>query len=338
MTVPRTTLRHWLALVGVALLLPLASASCEGDGVAAQEGELRTRPLGPEPVGDPARYPIILAHGFNASPENLGFYRLADELRDDQHRIYEAEVAPYDGVRVRATQLAAVVDQALADGAEKVNIIAHSMGGLDSRYLASPEGLDYGDVVASITTISTPHRGSAAADVLLDVLDGLAVADEDINGLVSAFGAHWSTVAGDSKFREALRAISEEHTVAFNDAITDHPSTYYQSWAGVSSVAAVKNPRDPEECGWVLGDYARADGMDLTLWKSAAFVSHGDLDPNDGLVTVESARWGEFRGCIPADHADEIGQFLDRKADFWTGFDHVRFYRNLVFELAAQGY
>ena len=50
-------------------------------------------------------------------------------------------------------------------GCEKVNIIAHSKGGLDSRYAISECGM--GKYVASLTTINTPHRGCEFADYLL---------------------------------------------------------------------------------------------------------------------------------------------------------------------------
>ncbi len=48
-----------------------------------------------------------------------------------------------------------------------MNIIAHSMGGLDARYLISrlqPKGVD----VRSLVTVATPHRGSALADYIID--------------------------------------------------------------------------------------------------------------------------------------------------------------------------
>jgi len=71
----------------------------------------------------------------------------------------------------------------------------------------------------------------------------------------------------------------------------------------------------------------------------AAFVAHGwELRPNDGMATVESAKWGNFRGCIPADHLDEVGQVGHHGKLRWTGFDHLRFYRNVAFDLAAQGF
>jgi triacylglycerol lipase len=81
------------------------------------------------------------------------------------------------------------------------------------------------------------------------------------------------------------------------------------------------------------------DLMDPLLAGGAALVAHGtELRPNDGVSTVESARWGRFRGCIPADHLDQVGQINDEGPDRRTGFDYLRFYRNIAFELAEMGY
>lgn len=53
---------------------------------------------------------------------------------------------------------------------------------------------------------------------------------------------------------------------------------------------------------------------------------------------MQSAKLGLFRGCIPADHLDEVGQVNDMGVNANTGFDHIRFYRNVAFELAELGY
>ena len=108
----------------VALALPLMGAACGGEEEGSQESDLTAKPLGPEPSGNATYYPIILAHGFNASPSNLGFYRLADALRADGHVVYEAQVPPYDSVEARAAALAGYVeanhaaDAKLADATE----------------------------------------------------------------------------------------------------------------------------------------------------------------------------------------------------------------------------
>lgn len=109
---------------------------------------------------------------------------------------------------------------------------------------------------------------------------------------------------------------------------------------GVSSVLGLSNPRDVAACeGRLLRHPGTSDRMHATLAPMAGFVAHGaELRPNDGMVTVASAKWGRFQGCIPADHLGEVGQVKRGGADPNTGFDAVRFYRNLAFDLAAQGF
>ncbi|KAF4504006.1 hypothetical protein G6O67_008630 [Ophiocordyceps sinensis] len=154
----------------------------------------RIRDLGPEIARDYAairdsyatpKHPIVLAHGL------LGFSELSISsiLPPLQYwhgikqalaaqgcpDVITASVPPSGSIEERAAKLAADMAAALssspraAQGPISVNIIAHSMGGLDARYLIShlqPKG---GPVtVASLTTIATPHRGSMFADYLLD--------------------------------------------------------------------------------------------------------------------------------------------------------------------------
>lgn len=292
--------------------------------------------LGPDPAGDAAKYPIVLAHGFDASPTNRwGFYRVAEALAADGHTVIIAQVPPYAAVSERAAHLARFVDQGLEDH-ERVNIIAHSMGGLDSRHVISQLG--YGDRVASLTTISSPHRGSAVADVALKLMPGLF--DGAINALAGAWGRTYSDVSDDADVRAAMFDISQSAAADRNAATPDVAGVYYQSWAGVSSVLGLRNDKDAVACaGLGFIDTGKPDKMHASLVPMAAFTAGGAaLHPNDGMVTVESAKWGEFQGCIPADHLDEVGQPTHDSADENTGFDHVRFYRNVAFDLADQGF
>jgi len=335
------TLRH--GTVGLLGLL-VALAGCAGDeetSPSSDEQDLTSSKggLGPEPTGEAARYPIVLAHGFDGSPTNKwGFYRVAEALEADGHRVYVATVPPYNSVADRAAYLADHVDAALDDGHERVHLVAHSMGGLDSRYVISTLG--YGEVVASLSTISTPHRGSYVGDVVVSVIGGEASEGELLNGLASAWGLTFNELAENSDVHAALYDISEAAAPQFNENNPDDPRVHYQSWAGVSSVAGIKNPIDRPTCEEnILGDYRRADVMDASLVPMASFTAHGfELRPNDGMVTVESAKWGHFRGCIPADHLDEVGQPKHDGPDSWTQFDHVRFYRNLAFDLTELEY
>lgn len=313
-----------------------------GGGGSPIEGDeqnlTQAKPFGPEPDGVATRYPIVLAHGFNASPTNhWGFYRVPEALAEDGHDVFVAVVPPYESPEVRGAALASDIDEALAaSGAEKVNVIAHSMGGLDARHVIS--ALGYGDRVASLTTISTPHRGSRVADAALSLLPGGA--EDAIDALAECWGLTFNDLAEDTRVRAALEGLSEAAAPAFAAAHPDDPEVYYQSWAGVSSVLGIPNPADDDACeGTLAGLGLRADKMDATLVAAAAFTAHGaKLLPNDGMATVESAKHGDFRGCIPADHLDEVGQIRDAGPDRRTGFDAVRFYRNVAFELADRGF
>ena len=56
----------------------------------------------------------------------------------------------------------------------------------------------------------------------------------------------------------------------------------------------------------------------------------GDPYPNDGLVVTENAEWGDFLGCIPADHFDEVGQIFGDSPGLGNSWDHLELYRELV--------
>src|SRR6185312_8405475 len=97
--------------------------------------------------------------------------------------------------------------------------------------------LGYGDRVASLTTISTPHRGSAIADVLLKIIpDDL---DKAVNAMASVWGRTFTErdLADDSDLKAALSSISEKTTASsFNPEVQDDPRVTYVSYAGVSAV------------------------------------------------------------------------------------------------------
>ena len=287
--------------------------------------------LGPDPMGAPTRYPIVLVHGFMGSKTSplWSFYKLPDALRADGHVVIEADLPPFDAPAARARVLASQIDAAIAQYG-KINLIAHSQGGLDSRYLISSMG--YADRVASLTTISSPHHGTAIADKALGFLPGGT--DASINTALKALGINTS----DVNVRAALTALAERNAPAFNTANPDRAGVVYQSWAGVSSKTGVASSVDLSVCDGKMLMHPNTMDKLGTLIPSIVWsvVGHGGADANDGMATVAGAKHGVFRGCIPADHMDEVGQVQDTY-DKATGFDHLRFYRNVSFELAARG-
>jgi triacylglycerol lipase len=336
--------------------------ACEGsadDCAAAAEEQLVADPdpFPPPPGGfGAARQPLVLAHGFNASTTNSwAFFQVKEALEADGNFVVLAEVEPFQGVEKRALRLGKQIDQARIDFCEarpsdgcldtvKVNLVAHSMGGLDARWAVS--ALGYAPRVASVTTISTPHGGSAVADVALGILPDDGLGKAMLDGLASIWGRHISTdeLAADSDLHAAFESLAESNADAFAQAAPNAPGVYYQSYAGVSRVIGGLRSSSAQRdlaavCeGKVFGNLARADFMELSLAPMSLVVGHFSSVPQDGMVTVDHAKWGEFQGCIAADHLDEVGQPKHAGRNRWTSFDHRTFYRTIATDLARRGY
>jgi triacylglycerol lipase len=352
-------MRKMAAILALATTAIFAMPGCAADeeedasedGVESAEDMLAQ--IGSEPTGRASKHAIVLAHGFDASDTNRwSFYKLEGALERDGHLVHAARVQPYRGVADRAKELAKHVDQAIEEckgksgcDASKVHILAHSMGGLDSRYvvarLSNDAGVPYSKLVASVTTISTPHRGSAIADKILSVTPGFA--DSAINALASLWARTFTDrdLAEGSDVRAALVGISEKNAPSFNADVPNAAGVYYQSWAGITAHLDLHiDDRERDVCEGKVEDYkGRADHMtNPQMIVSAPIVGKGlgnSAKPNDGMVTVESAKWGKFMGCVPADHLDEVGQPTHDGPNRWSRFDHLRFYRRIAFGLDA---
>lgn len=355
-----------------ALLLSLVVASASGCGSATDEPECTdedtcaandnvTQAKAPFTLATirKAQYPFVLHHGFNASTTNSwSYYQVKETLEKDGQFVVLSEVEPFAGVPKRAASLATQIDAARkafcaarypADGGcverTKVNLVAHSMGGLDSRYLISKLG--FGNRIASLTTISSPHRGTAVADYALKVLpDSGDRAGVALNSMVACFGKTFTQddLARNSDIRAAMESLAESNAASFARETPNDARVYYQSWAGVSRAVGGPRYQDSQDLvlsacdGKYFGSIGRADFMEPSLVAGSAMVGRGNSVPQDGMVTVASAKWGNFRGCFPADHLQEIGQKKRPKADAYTAFDHKIFFRNLASDLAVRGF
>eukprot|EP00741_Cyanophora_paradoxa_P023732 tig00021616_g22923.t1 len=251
-------------------------------------------------IGGPAtrtggtRYPLVFAHGLlGFDTLKLGVWSfqywrgILEALREAGCDVYVTSVPPAASIERRAMELRARVKEI---GAPRVNIIAHSMGGLDSRYFISR--LDGGDLVSSLTTIATPHRGSAFADWCMERRV------EDAFKLMRLM----ETGAGSNLTTAFLR---EE----FNPSVPDHPDVKYFSYGAAAPLEKL-NP----------------------VWRLSARIIEQAEGPNDGLVSVESARWGEYQGTIECDHL----QLLNWAWTNWRGlkFDGLPLYRQIADKLA----
>src|SRR5262245_16626135 len=123
------------------------------------------------------RAPVVLVHGL------LGFDRLrvagltvanyfpgiVECLQAAGNRVLVPTLSPTGGVADRAWQLKSFLER--ESPAEPVHLLAHSMGGLDARYMISKLGMAHR--VLTLTTLGTPHQGSPFADWGLERLERL---------------------------------------------------------------------------------------------------------------------------------------------------------------------
>ena len=313
--------------------------------MASETGETGAETGGTTGVGGDEHepYPIVLAHGFFGFDDFAGagfvdyFWDVREHLQGvGEAHVFTPEVDPFNDSTVRGQQLLAHIESVLAEtGAEKVNIIGHSQGGLDARVAANLRP----DVVASVTTIATPHGGTPLADALL-----LAVPTDGVGGAIDAIVALlgaplWEAIGGDTSLVESMRQFSEDGIAEFNATYLDAGAVRYFSVAGRSDrsdggpACAVAAPP------FIAMYDGTVDPIDPLFALPEAIVDGGLLQeiPNDGLVRVEDSIWGEFLGCIPADHTDQIGHLFGDAPGGADAYDHLEFFTALVAHLRAQG-
>jgi triacylglycerol lipase len=154
-----------------------------------------------------------------------------------------------------------------------------------------------------------------------------------------AMAALYGLVAGAPGGKESVRAALDQMTTSamqsFNASYPDVAGIDYFSWAGRSAHAFSTNTQDAACAGAPNPAAIDVIRVELSLPFEA---TGGEAVANDGLVTVESARWGTFLGCVPADHLDEIGMFFLHGADPISGFDHAVFFGRVASELEARGF
>jgi triacylglycerol lipase len=213
------------------------------------------------------RAPVVLVHGL------LGFGRvqvagrtvasyfpgIAEAIEAAGNRVLVPSLSPTEGTAQRAQQLKDFILRYSPH--DPVHLIAHSMGGLDARYMISCLGM--ADHVLTLTTLGTPHRGTSFADWGVRRLERVIRPVLDFIGLPT----------------QAFYDLTTERCAAFNREVPNAPSVRYFSIAGRHD----GNFFNPE---WLLPFHV---------------VSRAEGD-NDGIVAIESARYGEDVEHWEGDH------------------------------------
>ena len=113
-------------------------------------------------------YPILLVHGLGMKDMFFmkSFGRIDRILRIQGYTVFKSRIDAFGSVETNARQLSEEIAGIVkTENCGKVNIIAHSKGGLDARRML--EEAETRGLVASLTTICTPHLGSPIASFIL---------------------------------------------------------------------------------------------------------------------------------------------------------------------------
>ncbi|MEN0064745.1 MAG: alpha/beta fold hydrolase, partial [Myxococcota bacterium] len=180
----------------------------------------------PLPPQKATRNPVVLLHGAFGFEElrirndtHAYFFGVRERLEAQGIEVHTPEVAPVAGIRTRAKQLVRYLE---ALDKPRVNVIAHSMGGLDTRYAITHFGLH--ERISALVTFGTPHRGTPLANVGHSVTAGIG-----IRRLLGHAG-------------EMMRDLTTRRMKRFNEDTPNHEAVFYASVVGRAKRLAEVHP------------------------------------------------------------------------------------------------
>jgi triacylglycerol lipase len=247
-----------------------------------------------------------LAHGAGGFDRIFGvldyWYQIVEALRAGGAQVFVTDVSALTSTEVRGEQLIEQLEVISAvSGAPKFNLIGHSQGGLDIRYVAAVRP----DLVASVTTIGTPNQGSDLATYVRSQVEPGTFSEEVLRYFGSAWGIIINLLAGtanptdaiaslDSGTLDGVAQLNSRYPAAlpvqrcgFGESVVD--GIQYYSWSGTGLLT---NAFDPS---------------DFPLWL-ASFFSH---EANDGIVGRCSSHLGYvIRDNYNYNHVDEANHVL----------------------------
>lgn len=257
------------------------------------------------------KYPIVLVHGI--ALKDLKFIKSFGEidriLRIQGYTVYKANIDGFGSVSNNAALLKEEILKILgAEGVEKVNIIAHSKGGLDAKYMIS--NLQMEDHVASLTTLCTPHKGSPIATNILKLPKALTK--------FTAFWINfWYRLFGD-KHPDAYQACIDLQRVNSIEEETFSISSkvYCQSFSTIMNKSS----------------------DDFIMGIPLIFSRYFEKDKiTDGVVPLDSTYFGEYRGTAfneSISHSQIVDFMVNKKLK-----DKIyMFYSSLCEELVNMGF
>ncbi len=282
------------------------------------------------------KHPIMLVQGILAFDSIAGvdyWYGIADKLESEGSTVYTAHINAVNGSVARGEQLIAELEniQTTQTDVEKFNLIAHSQGGLTARYVMAVRP----DLIASVTTLGSPHQGAPIADVLNNVFPEDTYMGGAFEMVSAAVGTLIDMLSGDASGAD-VRALTAEFTTSgiatFN---ANYPAGLPTSDCGEGPASVSLNGHDISLYSWAGTDTVTnvADPLDYLFGTTGLLFSTED---SDGITGRCSSHFGQvIRDNYTMNHGDLINQVLGLHTLFDT--DPLSLYRSHANRLKEAG-
>jgi triacylglycerol lipase len=252
------------------------------------------------------KYPIVLAHGMAGFDELFGIYDywfgIPGALQDGGATVFVTQVSQFNSTEARGEQLIDQIEQIVAvTGKPKVNLIGHSHGGLDVRYAAAVRP----DLVASVTSVGSPHKGADLADYLRDNVEGGSFTEGVLSFFAESLGTVLGLISGSTNPQDAIAALGS----LTSDGLAAFNAQYPQGVPATSCGSGASSVNGIRYYSWSgTGVLTNAlDVSDAPLGLTSLFYG----ESNDGLVGRCSSHLGSvIRDNYFHNHLDEVNQIL----------------------------
>lgn len=275
------------------------------------------------------QYPVVLVHGANGFNRLFGildyFYGIPEALMSGGSSVFSTKTSAIHNSEFRGEQLLQQIKTIIAiSGSPKLNLLGHSQGGIDIRYVAgvAPQ------YVASVTAISSPEQGSKTADVAMEELklSETSLVTKALLPIFELLGSSLDIGSGinvqEQDGWQTLQTLSAKGSAPFN---AKFPAAMPTSYCG--------QPADTEVNGIKYYSFSGVgqitNGLDPSDYLLAATGLAFAGEPNDGLVSSCSSRLGYvIRDNYKMNHLDSVNQVLGLTA--WGQPDPKTLYRDQV--------
>lgn len=240
------------------------------------------------------KHPIMLVPGifaFDSISAVDYWYQIPSAINKRGGKAYVAKINAFESSVQRGETLIAQMEEIIATSRGKIskfNLMGHSQGGMTSRYVMSVRP----DLVASVTTMATPHQGSPLADIVTDIAPQGSIQGVLFESFANTIGNLVNMLSDNKKDQSDIYSMLGEFNAA---GAAQYNATFP---AGLPSTACGNGPSQVKIGGHTIKTYSWGGtghftgGIDITdpLFAITGLVFDGG---NDGVTGQCSSHFGK---------------------------------------------